>query len=363
MRVLYLINFAGKAGTEKYVENLVDHLHGKKCDCQLCYNIDGPLADKMRERGVKCHQLEMRSPFDKKAAKRLAEICREEGIDVIHAQYPRENYIAILSKKYNPGVKVVFTSHLTIYQNAVWKFFNRRMMKKDHRVISVCDEGKDILISNGVPADKIEVVYNGIAPGAAPGPREPGRERPALGEALPDGAVCAFIMARLAPEKGLGFLIEAAGKAIGSGAPLYVFIAGDGDERAALEQSIGAAGLADRVKLLGFRRDTDALLADADIYLNTSSSNEAMSFAILEAMAAGLPLVVTRVGGSPDLVRVGGECGFVCEYGDVAAFSDALVKLAGDPGLRARYGAAARDKAENQFELSRLLDKVFELYN
>ena len=361
MRVLYLINYAGKAGTEKYVENLVDHLHGNKCECQICYNIDGPLADKMRERGVKCHKLEMRSPFDKKAAKRLAEICREEGIDVIHAQYPRENYIAILSKKYYPAPKVVFTSHLIIAQNAVWKFFNRRMTKKDHRVIAVCSAGKKALIANGVPEDRIEIIWNGVIPGDAPAVREPGRARPAIGEELPDGAVVAFIMARLSPEKGLDFLIDAAKKAIDGDAPVYVYVAGDGDERAPLEEKIKSYGLEDRIRLLGYRTDTAALLADADIYLNTSE-NEAMSIAILEAMAAGLPLIVTGVGGNVELVETAGVCGETCAYGDADALADALSRFAADPELRAGYGRAARAKTENEFELTRLLDKVYESY-
>ena len=363
MRVLFLINFAGKAGTEKYVENLISYFHPGKAECQLCYNVDGPLAEKIRAKGVTCHQLEMRSPFDRRAAKKLAAICEEQKIDVIHAQYPRENYIAILSKKYRPETEVVFTSHLTIYQNAVWKFFNRRMMKKNKCVISVCDEGRDILISNGVPADKIKVVYNGIEPGDPPEARLPGRARPALGEELPDNAVAALILARLTPEKGLKFLCDAVKLAVKKAtAPLRVYIAGDGDQRAGLEEYITSLGLEGTVRLLGFRTDTEALLRDADVYLNTSNSAEAMSFAILEALASGLPLAVTRVGGNPELALSGGECGFVVDPADTEGFADALVRLTDSPELRARFGAAARHKAENEFELTRLMDTVLELY-
>lgn len=362
MRVLYLINYAGKAGTEKYVENLVGYLHPDRAECFLCYNVDGPLADKMRAKGITCFQLEMKNPFDRAAAKKLAAFCRENRIDVIHAQYPRENYIAILSKKYYPAPEVVFTSHLTIRQNAVWKFFNRRMMKKDKCVISVCGEGRDILISNGVPADRIKVIFNGIDPGDPPAPRVPGRERPALGEKLPDGAVAMLILARLAPEKGLLFLLDALKAARGkTDAPIYLYIAGDGDQKPELEARIKELGLEDRARLLGFRTDGPDLLRDADVYLNSSSSNEAMSFAMLEALAAGLPLVATRVGGSPDLVKMGGDCGYVVDYGDADGFSDAMVKMC-DPAARAEFSKAARHKAENEFELAGLLDEVYKTY-
>ena len=304
----------------------------------------------------------MKHPFDRAAAKKLAAFCRENKIDVIHAQYPRENYIAILSKKYYPEPEVVFTSHLTICQNAVWKFFNRRMMKKNKCVISVCREGRDILISNGVPAEKIKVIFNGIDPGIPPAPRLPGRERPALGEKLPENAVAALILARLAPEKGLCFLLDALKKAeVKTDLAIYLYIAGDGDQKPELEEKIKALGLEDRARLLGYRTDTGALLADADVYLNSSSSNEAMSFAMLEALAAGLPLIATRVGGSPDLVNMGGECGYVVDYGDTDGFADALVRMT-DPALRDSFSKSARHKAENEFKLAGLIDDIYKTY-
>ncbi len=362
MRVLYLINYAGNGGTEKYVENLVRRFHPDRAECFFCFNVDGPLADRMREAGVTCFQLEMKHPFDRRAAKKLAGFCRENGIDVIHAQYPRENYIALLSKKYYPVPEVIFTSHLSISQNAVWKALNRRMMKKNRYVIAVCEAGKDILVSNGVPADRIRVIYNGITPGDPPAPRLPGRERPALGEKLPDGAVAAITLARLEPEKGLPFLIDSVELAARkTGVPIFLYIAGDGSEKAALEEKNAADGAGGRVKLLGFRSDGKDLLCDSDIFVN-SSENEAMSFAILEALASGLPLVATRVGGNTELVEENGECGIAVGYGDVEAYSDALAKLAEDAGLRARYSEAARRKAETCFDLEKLTDALYELY-
>ena len=99
MNVLYLINFAGKAGTEKYVENLIRIGRGR-INPFFAYNIEGELSQKMKEASVPCLQLEMgwRSAFF--AAKKLAAFCRENEVEVIHAQYPRENIIALLSKRY-----------------------------------------------------------------------------------------------------------------------------------------------------------------------------------------------------------------------------------------------------------------------
>ena len=99
MKVLYLINYAGKAGTERYVENLIRHLHPHKARCGLCYNVDGPLAEKMRQSNIPTHRIEMRHMLDFRAARELAQLCKREGYDVIHAQYPRENSIALPSQR------------------------------------------------------------------------------------------------------------------------------------------------------------------------------------------------------------------------------------------------------------------------
>lgn len=358
IKVLYLINFAGKAGTEKYVENLIDYLPAGEFEAHLCYNIDGPLADRMREKNIPCHRLEMRSPFDMKAARALAGICRENGISVIHAQYPRENYIALLAKRKLPGLKVIFTSHLTLYQNFVWKFFNKRLTKHNDCVISVCNEGREILVSNGVPEDRIRVIFNGIDAS-----KMPDRNRSYLSDTVPQDSVVAVALARLSPEKGLDFLIDCvyeAKKKIRS--RLTVLIAGDGDMRDELQAHIDRLELGDTVKLLGYRTDVPELLAASDIGLNCASSNEAMSFALLESLGAGLALVTTDVGGNRDLCEYAGRAGICVPYGDTKAFSDALALLADDPGLRAEMSANARRKAENEFDLSSLLEKTIKLY-
>ena len=137
MNILYLINYAGKAGTEKYVLNLMHILSGQGETCHLAYNVPGQLSETVSAEGFPCFRFEMSTKKALSAAKRLAGYCRENSIDVIHAQYPMENVIAILSKLFYRKVKVVYTSHLTIYQNAKWKILNRIFTPFDHRIIGV----------------------------------------------------------------------------------------------------------------------------------------------------------------------------------------------------------------------------------
>lgn len=359
MKVLYLINFAGKAGTEKYVENLVAHLHPEKAECGLCYNIDGPLAEKLRAKGIPTHQLTMRNPLDLKAAKELAAICKLEGYDVIHAQYPRENYIALLAKRFGCKAKVVFTSHLTLHQPGYWKLLNRLFTPGNHRIISVCGEGADILKSNGVAADKIQVIFNGIDA------REPlPHDRSVLAEfGVPDNALVISILTRFAPEKGLGFLCDAIARVKQQTAvPFRLLMIGDGEQFDEIKATVQRLGLEDTVILTGFRTDTARLLAASDLYLNSSSCNEAMSFAILEALGAGLSVVATDVGGNSDLVHLGGKAGEILPFGDTEGFANAIVALLENDALRAQYSAAARHKATHEFDLHKLLDDVYQTY-
>lgn len=359
MKVLYLINFAGKAGTEKYVENLVDYLHPDRCECSLGYNVDGPLAEKMRAKGIETFQIEMNSPFDTKAAKKLARICKDNNIDVVHAQYPRENYIAIRSKKYGNTAKIVFTSHLTIYQPLAWKFFNRIYTRKNHCIISVCNEGRDILIQNKVCPEKIKVVFNGIDAS-----KMPPHDRSPLSEfGIGDEKVIS-ILTRFSPEKGLLFLCDAL-KLLKekTDVPFRVLIVGDGAQFDEIKQRVSEYELDKNVILTGFRTDTSYLLAASDIYLNTSSSNEAMSFAILEALANALPVVATEVGGNRDLVELGGECGYVVDFGDTEGFANAVKTLLEDDGKRLEFSRSAREKAESVFDMNNLLEDVYKAYS
>ena len=359
MKVLYLINFAGKAGTERYVENLVAHLHPDKALCGLCYNVDGPLAEKMRAAGIPTHRINMRHMLDLQAAKALADLCKKEGYDVVHAQYPRENCIALLAQRLGSGARVVFTSHLTLHQPIHWKMLNRAFTPRNHRIISVCREGADILRSNAVCPEKIEVIFNGID-AKSPLPRD----RQVLREfGIEDRELVISILARFAPEKGLDFLCDAIARVKNqTQVPFRVLIMGDGEQFPVIREKIDRMGLADTITLTGFRTDTAKLLAASDLYLNSSSCNEAMSFAILEALGASLPVVATDVGGNADLVHLGGTCGAIVPYGNTEGYAQAITKILEDDALREAYSRTAYRKATHEFDLHQLLDAVYDTY-
>ena len=358
MKILYLINYAGSGGSERYVELLARYYHGSKATCGLCYNVDGPLVKKMKELDIPVYQLPMKSIADISAAKKLAKIVQDGEYDVIHAQYPRENYIAILSRMFGCKAKIVFTSHLISEQPPVWRMLNRIFTPHDHAVLTVCTYGKEVLERGGVARDKIRIVFNGVD-----APSAPVRDRSVLKEfGIGDEEKVITILTRFSEEKGVPFLLRSIARLKEqTSVPFRLLLVGTGPDFDRDKALIPELGIGDKVVLTGFRTDTARLLAASDIYLNSSSS-EAMSFAILEALGAGLPLVLTHVGGNPELVNTGEICGILAPYGDEDAYAGAIAKLLEDDALRARYAAAARAKAEGEFDLYTLLDKLFEIY-
>ncbi|HET8872328.1 MAG TPA: glycosyltransferase, partial [Gaiellaceae bacterium] len=138
-------------------------------------------------------------------------------------------------------------------------------------------------------------------------------------------------------------------------------IVGEGPDRLRLEQEINALGVTERVRLLGERYDVPKLLADADVFV-LSSASEGMPVSVLEAMAAGLPVVSSRVGGVPELV-VDGETGILVRPGDASALAAALSGLITDPAKRRSLGAAGRARAEERFDLEPFRRAHVELYS
>jgi glycosyltransferase involved in cell wall biosynthesis len=363
MKVLYLINYAGKAGTEKYVENLVRILSPDRIEPFFAYNTAGELSEKMAAAGVPSLQVNMDKKSVFKAAKKLAGYCRENEIEVIHAQYPRENIIALLSRRYYDKPKIVLTNHLTLrlngFSSLLWRRLNKHFTPKNHCIIAVCNEGREIMIENGVAPDRIKVIFNGIEPSGEP------QKSAAIRDELGLSPEC-FIMtifARFAPEKGLGFLVDVLAKLKAEvSRPFCCIICGDGELFGKISSKIDSLDISENCRLLGYRKDTSEILRGSDIYLCSSMCNEAMSFAILEAMNAGLPLVVTDVGGNRDLAEAKLRCGYVLPYGDVEGFAGAVRELMEEPETLDKLSSAATEKVEKYFNLYKLSQDVYNSY-
>lgn len=359
MKILYLINHAGKAGTEKYIYNLVSYFHKKHAECYFAYNEAGLLSEQMAEKGIKSYRLPMKNPFDLKAAKKLAKICCEEGIDIVHTQYPRENYIAILSKLFGSKIKAVYTCHLTYYPSKIWYLMNRLVMPFNDRIIAVCNYGKSILGEIGAPLKKVTVIYNGIMPSG-----DPVHNKDIINELnLPDDTFVITTLARHNEEKGLPFLVRSM-KALKNKTdrPFVCLIAGDGPLFSQTCDYIEKTGASQYVLPLGFRSDSENILNGSHVFVNSAKCNEALSFAILEGMGHGLPIVATNIGGNPDIVKDEYGNGALVSYGDEEAMADAIYKLMTNEEYYKSCSENSLKTVRNVFNLEKLLEDTFNIY-
>ncbi len=170
---------------------------------------------------------------------------------------------------------------------------------------------------------------------------------------MSDGAVVLGIVARLSPQKAHGVLLRAVARLTPDRPDLLLVVVGDGDERAAIEELVRELGLADRVLFTGLRRDVRALLPGFDVAC-LSSVHEGVPLTVLEAMAAGLPVVATAVGALGDLVTDGTD-GYLVPSGDDAVLAERLADLVDDPARRAAFGVAARTRAVDAFSIEHTL--------
>lgn len=265
----------------------------------------------------------------------------------------------MLSRLFYPKAKALYTCHLTLKTGAAWWFTNKLITPHNAGIIAVCNNAKELLVSNGVRPSKIKVIFNGIP--AVQTEADPTAVRKELG--LAEDTFVISILARYHMSKGLDFLVDSIAALDKKMKRDYVLlIAGDGEYYEAVGEQIARLGLEKRVKQLGFRSDTDNILAASDVYVNSSKCYEALSFAILEAMARSLPLVVTAAGGNGDIVNDATDCGFIVPYGDTEAFAEALYTLSEDEALRARYAANAKKATQTVFELENVLNQTLQTY-
>jgi glycosyltransferase involved in cell wall biosynthesis len=207
-----------------------------------------------------------------------------------------------------------------------------------------------------LPLRRINVVRNGIDVA-----RFAARTRPACTTAV-DGRRCVIgAAARLAPMKGLEYLIEAVSGLREAGTPCELRIAGEGGALPGLQQLVASFGLQETVTFVGRVRDMPAFYRQLDIFALPSVSQEGLPLSVLEAMACGLPVVATTIGGTPEIIHDGVE-GMLVEPADIAGLRRALAALAANPELRDRLARAGQRRVRAEFTVARVATQVSDVY-
>jgi L-malate glycosyltransferase len=328
-----------------------------------CLDELGPLGIDLRRDGFQVSVLQRKPGFDAWCAARLGLLLRRERVDIIHAhQYTPFSY-ALLARWMHRSAAILFHEHgrhQPDFPRRKRIIANRLLLSRRDRIVGVGEAVRQALIDNeGLPASRVGVVYNGIdvdAIARASGLRSDVRDE--LG--LTTDALAVVKVARLDPIKDHTTAIDSFARFAATHRNAHLLLIGDGSERAAIEQRINASAMRERIRLLGTRNDVKRLLAAADLFLLTSTS-EGIPLTLIEAMAAGVPVVATRVGGVPEVVA-DGVTGLLAPARDVAQLAVHLDTLAKCPQLREAMGRQARQRARELFSEDEMVARYDNLY-
>lgn len=358
--VARIITWLPRGGIERRMATLLPRLNEPPFRVSvLCIRERGPLADELEDAGVAVETIPLRSRLDPRGIRALAGWMREQQVDLVHSHMYRSNVPGTIAARL-AGIRNVLCQvhNVDTWESGRQRWMDRRLMRWRTAMLAVSEEVKrDVVATLRCPDDKVKVLYNGIDvdryESTTPNPdlkRELGIE---------EGRRVLVMLARLHPQKRHTRLLQALEVIRDRIPPTQVLFVGEGALREKLETEVKERGLESIVGFSGHRDDIPQILALADLSVLTSD-REGFSNAVVESLAAGVPVVATDVGGNREAV-VHGECGYIVPPGDAKALAGALSALLNKDDLRSRMSAAARERA-HEFSLDRMLEETRRLY-
>lgn len=314
---------------------------------------EGRFVTRAREAGLETAPLRMRSPWDLSAVARLTRLIRGEGVSVVHTHSSVDGWLGGLAAR-AARVPVVRTRHVSI---PVRRGFNPVYTWLADRVITSGEAIRRIIVGAGVPAGRVVAIPAGVdletlpfrtgAPGAFQDLR---LSSPVIGS-----------VAMFRGSKGHAYLLEAFATVRAVHPTATLLLVGDGIRQGWVEGLAREAGLADHVVFTGFSEDVPALLAMMDCFVLASTRTEGVPQSLLQAFAAGVPVVASDIGGVPEVVA-DGVTGLLAECGSARALAAGIARVLSDAPAAARRAEAARALVEERFSHAASISRLLQLY-
>jgi glycosyltransferase involved in cell wall biosynthesis len=356
VRILQLLQGLAIGGIERMVLDLVFNLPPGYSTAFCTFDREGQLAGAVRERGMAIH-FRRRRGIDLGFVLWLARLVRRERIDIVHAHNATAFFYGAAATSLVPRARFLYTEHDRSFPAPRReRSLHALLARRTDAVVTVSDTLRESLVRwEDFPPSRVHVVKNGVRLPA------PGRNRDAVRGELGLGTrPVAGIVARLAPVKNHALLLHAWKRVVAVVPNAVLLIVGNGSTEPACRALAVELALGDSVHFLGFRLDIADLLQAMDVFV-LSSRSEGLSLTLLEAEAAGLPIVATRVGGNPEVVQ-DGESGFLVPPDAPEPLAAALAQLLQDPALRARLGTRGRELYQDGFTLPAMVSGYERLY-
>jgi sugar transferase (PEP-CTERM/EpsH1 system associated) len=344
MRILHIMDSLGVGGTELGVANIVERTRDRIDHVMCCVRHDGAVADRLRRGGTEVIVVGKAAGNDWRVPLRLTRVCRRVAPDIVHTRN-WGSIDGIVAARLARVPVIIHGEHGR--EAADPEGANRRRNRVRRllaplvdRVVTVSDQLRHWLIAQvGIPARKIAVLHNGVDVERFR-PR-PDRERLRATHGYSATDVVVGTVGRLDRVKDQGALLDALALLSREHPNLRMLIVGDGPEYPALQRRVTTDGFGGRARLLGYREDVPEMLSLMDVFV-LPSVGEGMCNTILEAMAVGLPVIASAVGGNPELVK-DGETGILVPACNRRAFAEAIARYATDADARLQHGDAGHE--------------------
>ena len=361
VNLLYLIWSLEMGGAEQVVMNLargMDRTIFKPMVC--CLNWKGRMAGELEREGIPVFVLGKRPGFDPVALFRLAWLLRRERIHILHCHLWTASFWGRLATWLRKVPLVVITEHnLDTWRNRARLMSDRFLARRTDCMIFVSAKVRTFYQNYlDLPKEKYRLIYNGVDITGLDGNRDGNETREKLG--IPVKRRVIGVVGRLENRKGHRFFMDSVRSLAVRESRALGLIVGEGKARGDLESYRDALGLHDQIQFLGFCPDLGEALSVMDIFVMPSRM-EGFPLAILEAMAAGKPVVATSVGGNDEAVQHG-VTGLIVPYDDVQAMVQAILTLLQDDELRVKMGEAGQKRVREQFSLEAMVRDTQEVY-
>ena len=352
------------AGAEVLSADLARNLGDRFRFVFICLDEIGLLGDQLIAEGFEVLNLKRHPGIDWSVARCMGDLVRSQKIDILHAHQYTPFFYAAAGRRLM-RTPILFTEHGRHYpdQRKIQRVLaNKLLLHRCDRVISVGRFVKQSLVDyEGFPARRIETIYNGVDIDRFDwkgNQKLRGAARQAL--ELPSDHQVVLLVARFHPVKDHQLAIRAFARVVSKNRRAILLLVGDGDGREAIENLVQALGINDNVRFLGLQSDIPQIMAAADVFM-LSSLSEGISVTLLEAMASGLPVAATNVGGNGEVVMEG-KTGLLSPRGNSEILSRNLMALLGNVNMRMSMGQAAQQRVRKCFTQEQMHSRYASLY-
>jgi glycosyltransferase involved in cell wall biosynthesis len=365
-KIFYLVDSLNVGGTETQAVELARRIPGAGYSVTLgCLKLEGPLRDRLNGTPVELREFHPKGGMDTPSGLyqllRLAAFLRRERFDVVHTHDLWSNLLGVPAARI-AGVPAIVSSRRGDLSHVGWfqgkrRTWLRRVQNLGSAVLTNSNPVRDSLIADdGFAAEKLRVILNGVDTERFRGPSQRDRLFPGV-----TGKIVVAVGNMHSDVKGHSWLIAAAPAVVREFPDTQFVFAGDGTERPRFERQVAELGLTRNFTFLGQRRDVPEILASCDIAVLASRS-EGMPNAVLEYMAAGLPVVATAVGGNRELLE-DGSTGYLVPPEDPDSLADAILRCQRNPEAARRAAESGRLMVERRFSFDRMVREADELYS